>query len=677
MKEFISACPRNCYSTCSFRVRVKNNVIHEILPLRDNLATPEGVCLKGLSYIERVRSKDRLLHPLWKNSNGEFEAVTWDFAIELIAKELKQTIRRHGPRALLFFAASGMSGLMNGMSTQFLKLLGGATITYGNLCWPAGLEATRLTLGENKHNAPWELKHAKLIIIWGKNPAETNAQEIIHIENAKENGATVVLIDPRRTETAEHAHALIQPKPGTDAVLALGLANYLIQQNKIDQSFIDTHVKGFQEFAQRCSEYTVSRVVETCEIGPSAFIYLAELIGSVKPATFIMGYGMQRFTNGGQTTRAILSLPIITGNIGLLGGGWQYANLQSSIFDDLKEPMSYFPENTPGSEFRKKVSMANPGPDILNLKKPGVDFLWVERANPLSQNPDINNTYKAFKDIRFKVVVEQFMTDTAQMADLILPAKSMFEQSDIIGSYWNPYIQYKPKVIDAPGEVKSELEIYHRIALAMGFKKGKINEYLVDYDDYSVMKYLKEIVDKKDGIEWDQIIKGPVLHESHESVAFHDKKFNTPSGKIELYSEQANELWSVDPLPNYCESSTEEKGEFQLLTPNAKDRIHSQFHFLELIKAVSEKPGILMNYQDADKHGLKNGEWITVFNERGEFSLPVKLNSYIKQGCLSVPNGWWIRNGGSVNKTSLGRLTDMGYGTAFHDNQVNIRKQTG
>lgn len=212
MSVYSTACPRNCYSTCSFKVHVKDNKVVNIDPHPGNLATPEGICLKGLAYVERANSKERILTPLIKNQKtGKFEKADWETTFELLAKKIKHFQGNFGKHSILFYAASGMSGLVNGFSSSFWKMIGGATTMYGNLCWPAGLEATLLTLGDNKHNAPWDLENAKLIIFWGKNAVETNIQQMIPVDKAIEKGAKVVVIDPRRTQTSEKQICIFNP----------------------------------------------------------------------------------------------------------------------------------------------------------------------------------------------------------------------------------------------------------------------------------------------------------------------------------------------------------------------------------------------------------------------------------------------------------------------------------
>jgi anaerobic selenocysteine-containing dehydrogenase len=273
-----------------------------------------------------------------------------------------------------------MSGLLNEISSVFWRIYGGVTTSYGNLCWPAGLEAVRLTLGENKHNIPWDLENARLIILWGKNSAETNIQETIPLEKALERGAELVVIDPRRTETAEKASLLIQPRPGTDGALALGIARIMIESGKVDHSFISQYVLGYETFRESLKPYT-GEFVEQITGVPEKYLHkLADLMVNTKPMTIIPGYGMQRYTNGGQTIRCLLSLQIITGNIGKPGACFHYANLQSYVFDKVLEPLSYYPEIEDDGITRRTVSKARLGHDMLAQKDPELKMIWVERA---------------------------------------------------------------------------------------------------------------------------------------------------------------------------------------------------------------------------------------------------------------------------------------------------------
>jgi anaerobic selenocysteine-containing dehydrogenase len=679
MPVFSTACPRNCYSTCSFKVHVKDGRIVNFEPHPANRATPKGVCLKGLSYFERAHSSKRILHPLKRNVAGDFVRISWDEALDTINSQLLRFKDQFGAHSVLFYESSGMAGLVNEFSSKFWQLFGGATTTYGNLCWPAGLEGVRLTLGENKHNAPWDIARARLIILWGKNPAETNVQQMIFLDEARENGATIVVIDPRRTQTSEIADFVIQPRPGTDAVIALATAGYLLEHNLIDHDFIRSHVSGLEEFRKSVSGLTLEKAAEVADVPLELLVRLADAVGRIKPMTIVPGYGMQRFSNGGQTIRSLLALNVLTGNIGKPGACFHYANLQSYVFDDVKEPLCYYPEKQPGGLFRRSISKAKLGEDMLKMRDPELKMIWVERGNPVAQNPDTNTTLQAFRRLEFRVVVEQFMTDTAREADIVLPAKNMFEQSDIIGSYWNPYVQLKPKILEPAGEVKPESEIYYDLARKLGYSAGEIARYLPEPGDENIQAFLKDKLAAFPALKWEDLLEGPVMAPGLEEIAFADLAFSTPSGKIELDSQEAVTRWGVASVPSYDEIAKGESGQkrefpLHLLSPNTQNRIHSQFGNLDLIRQFAPHPYITMNATDALDRNLVEGEMVRVFDERGEMSVRVRFDFSMRQGCAAYFNGWWLTEGGTPNLFSKGRETDMGHGSAFHDTMIEIER---
>jgi anaerobic selenocysteine-containing dehydrogenase len=679
MSIHTTVCPRNCYSTCSFKVQVENGRIVNIEPQPLNRATAEGVCLKGLSYIERAHSPERIIYPMKKSASGRFERISWEDALGTICDRLKYFKEHFGAKSILFYESSGMAGMVNEFSSKFWEMFGGATTTYGNLCWPAGLEAVRLTLGENKHNVPWDIENARLIVLWGKNPLETNIHQMVFIERAQAKGAKVIVIDPRRSASSERADDLIQPRPGTDAIIALAVAAELLRNGWIDTGFVEKNVLGLEEFKSSVKELTLDTAAQVAGVPVELLTMLAHDIGHIQPMTIAPGYGMQRFSNGGQTIRSILALNILTGNIGKPGACFHYANLQSYVFDQIKEPLSYYPSKSANGVFRREVSKAKLAEDMGRLNHPPLKMIWVERGNPVAQNPDSNATLKMLRSLEFRVVVEQFMTDMAAEADIILPAKNMFEQSDIVGSYWNPYVQLKPKILEPAGEVKPETEMYYLMAQRLGFPQSEIVKWLPEPGDEHIQEYLKERIKAFPELKWENLLEGPVLAPGLEEIAFSDMKFKTPSGKIELKSDAAQTTWGVNPLPSYeelVEGEEKHKGAYpiQLLSPNTKNRIHSQFGNLGVIKQFAPHPYLEMNASDAVQRGVGDGDVVRVFNGRGEMKVRVKLDFSLRKGCASYYNGMWLSEGGSPNLFSKGRETDMGHGSAFHDTLVEIEK---
>ncbi len=665
------------------RVEVEDGHVRRIEPHPDNAATPGGLCLKGLSYAERVTSPDRLLFPMARTpGSAAFQRITWDEALDRIAEQLTRLKEAFGAQSILYYAASGTKGLLNSAGLSFWRLYGGCTTTYGDLCWPAGLEATRLTLGENKHNAPWDLANAKLILLWGKNPAETNIHQMPFVDRALANGASLVVIDPRRTESAERAELLIQPRPGSDGALALGIAHLLIRQDRIDHAFIERHVLGFPEFSRMVEEFTPERAAELTDVSVKYIERLADCLGTIKPATICAGFGMQRYTNGGQTMRAMIALLAITGNIGKPGAGWQYANLQSAVFDSVRDPVASFPPETPDGMVRVSILPARLGQDMLAARDPELKMAWVERGNPVTQNPETHTVLKAFRALDFRVVVDQFLTDTAREADIILPAKTLLEQSDVIGAYWHSYLQLRQKIFEPPGEVKPETEIYRLLAQRLGIPEVLMVEQIPGRSDAEIEAWLGRKLAPFPELSLERLRVGPVLAPGCQEIAFSDFAFPTPSGKIELLSQEAASRWGVDPLPRYqepeesCPSSAAASRSYPLclLTPNTKNRIHSQFGNLKMIRAVAEPLAVTISSADAGKRGILDGDLVRVFNGRGSLEVPARINFSLKPGCVSMTNGTWISEGGTANFCSFGRATDMGHGAAFHDNLVEIEK---
>ena len=677
MPTTLTACPRNCYSTCAMRVTVEEGRLVKVEPAPENRATAEGPCLKGLSYVERAHSADRVTRPLRRRADGSFAAVSWDEALDAVASALGKARREAGPQSVLYYAASGTKGLLNGCGLAFWRLFGGCTTTYGDLCWPAGLEATRLTLGDASHNAPWDLANARLIVMWGKNAAETNVHQMAHVDAALARGGTLVVVDPRRTETAERASLLLPLRPGTDGALALSLGHLLVRDGHVDRAFVERHVLGFEEWEALVAGWPPERAAEVCGLPVSSIEKLGTLLGTAHPATIVPGFGMQRFTNSGQAMRAMLALLAVTGQVGKPGAGWMYANLQTQVFSNVKDPLDFYPPEEPDGVVRVSVSTARLGRDMEAQEGPPLRVAWVERGNPVPQNPETHAVLRAFRALDFRVVVEEFLTDTAREADVVLPAKNLFEQTDVIGAYWHPYLQLRRKVMEPPPEVKPETEIYRALGRRLGIDDEALAGALPGPSDAAVEAWLEGRLAPL-GLSLASFAAGPVLSPAFEEVAFADLRFPAPSGKIELASGEAERRWGVPRLPEFREplERPDPSGRFPLhfLTPNTKNRIHSQFGNLATIRRAAGAPFVSLHPRDARARGLAHGSTARVFNDRGELRLPVRIDRGLRPGCVSVTNGFWLSEGAAVNVLSAGRETDMGHGAAFHDVAVEVER---
>ena len=660
-----TVCPRNCYCTCGMLVTLEGDRITRIEGDPENPATGGHVCLKGISYARRLSSEQRLLHPLRRRKKGGgFERVSWDEALSEITERLDRLRRDQGPASVLYYEGSGSHGALGQLAMAFWRQFGGCSLTYGDLCWPAGLEATRLTYGANLHNHPRLTPESRFILLWGHNPAETNIHQMRLIQEAQDRGATLAVIDPRGTDSSDAADLHLRPRPGTDAALALGIARVIVDAGLEDRAFLSEHAFGWEAYLERLRDYPLDRVSSITGVPSRDIENAAVAYARTRPALLIAGFGLQRHHHAGQTMRAVALLPALTGNVGVAGGGWQYANLASHC---LMEPP--LPPEPPSMRRAFAVSRLWLGLD--QAADPRIRAIWIERGNPASQNPRSRKVKDALKRLDLVVVVDQFLTDTTEAAHYVLPAKTMFEEEDLVTAYWHPYLQLRAKAFDPPGEVKTETEIWRLMCERFGFDTR--------YFPKEPRDLLRQMLPDSRPDALDALAVGP-LDMSDGDVAFANRRFPTPSGKVEFQSDEAARLWGVDPLPGYIplveghESRAARHFPLQLLTCKTRDRIHSQFGNLDWVRDV-ERPHVLdIHPLDALARGLSDGDIALVFNDRGQIHVPVRLDDGIRPGVVHVLEGRCHDGDPDVNRLTDAGVTDMNHGATFYECLVEVRR---
>ncbi len=634
-----------------------------------NPATGGHVCLKGISYARRLTTPDRLLSPMRRTAQGAFEPAGWDETLADIAARLDAIRREDGPEAVLYYDGSGSHGALGALSAAFWRQFGGCTRTFGDLCWPAGLEATRLTYGANLHNHPRLTTGSRFILVWGHNPAETNVHQMRLILEAQERGARLAVVDPRGTDTSDAADLHLQPRPGTDAALALGLARVIVRAGLDDEAFLAAHASGFDRYLARVEEYPLDRVADITGLPPASIEALALEYARTKPALLIAGFGLQRNRHAGQTMRAVALLPALTGNVGVSGGGFQYANLASHCL--LAPPLP------PGPDGRAAIPVSRLGPGLLELGNPRVRAAWIEKGNPASQNPRSDLVRQALAGMDLVVVVDQFLTDTARLAHYVLPAKTMFEEEDLCTAYWHPYLQRRAKVFDPPAGVKTETEIWRLLAGRFGFD----TRYFPRTPD-EARAVLRHMLGPSREHLLEALEDGPVDPSGNGDIAFADRVFPTPSGKVEFASDEAASLWGVDPVPGYQpldeghESRRAARFPLQLLTCKTRDRIHSQFGNLDWVREVERPHRLDMHPADAQHRGLAEGDLAVVWNDRGRTELRVRLDEGLRPGVVHVLEGRCHEGDPDVNVLTDAGVTDMNYGATFYECLVEVGKST-
>jgi anaerobic selenocysteine-containing dehydrogenase len=661
-----TVCPRNCYCTCGMLVTLDehNRIVRlEGDPL--NAATGGHICLKGQSYARRQTYEDRLLTPLRRRPAGRgFDPVSWDVALADISRRLADIRAAHGPSSALYYEGSGSHGALGGLSMAFWRQFGGCTTTYGDLCWPAGLEATRLTYGANLHAHPRFTADSRFILLWGHNPAETNVHFWRLVLDAQARGAVVAAIDPRCTDTTDAADLHLQPRPGTDAALALGMACVIVDAGLHDSGYLAGHAHGFDTYRARLADYPLDRVAGITGLDAGMIRDLALAYARTRPALLAAGFGLQRHSRAGQTMRAVALLPALTGNVGVAGGGWQYANLASHCLQPIP-----LPPEPPGM---RAVPVSQVARHLETLAAPPVRAAWIERGNPASQNPAAHRLRQCLSRLDLVVVVDQFMTDTAALAHYVLPAKMLFEEEDLVTAYWHPYLQWRAKVVDPPGDVKPETEIWRLLCAQFGYDTSWFP------DDRAA--FLRRLLPPGRGDDLERLAREPVDFSERGDVPFSDGRFDTPSGRIEFVSDAAARLWGVDPCPDDrpldegASSPMRDRFPLQLLSCKTRDRIHSQFGNLDWVRDV-ERPHVLdVHPADAAPRGIADGARVRVWNDRGTIELRARVTHGIRPGVVHVLEGRCHDGDPDVNVLTAEGLTDMNHGATFYECLVEVAR---
>ncbi|MEM3486386.1 MAG: molybdopterin-dependent oxidoreductase [Candidatus Methanomethyliaceae archaeon] len=662
-KRVISTCPKDCYDTCAMYSYVdRSGRIVRVEGRSDHGLTMGFLCKKGQKILDWVYSSDRLKFPMRRvgpKGSGNFERISWDEALNIIIKKLKEVIQSYGPLSVLPYEYAGHMGLLSRYYPyRFFNRIGASQLEY-TICSETGKRALKYHYGTSAGMDPEDILNSKYVVVWGFNPAWTSLHFFGLI---KKSGAKLVVIDPIRSETAEHADLHIQPRPGTDSALALGVANYLITNNLYDKEFVEKFTYGFNKFRESVRKYTPDKVCAICGIDEQIFTNFAEEYGKTKPAAILIGLGIQRNINGGEIVRSISLLPALTGNIGKRGAGFFYSN--SEYFTIDYEML----KGSKAGKIRRKINMIKLGEALLdeNLDPP-IKFLFVYNSNPAAVCPDLNKVRKGLsREDLFTVVHDLFMTDTAEFADIVLPATSYFESFDVHFTYCGLYVSVNERAIEPIEESKSNFELFVELARRMGYLD------IIEDPEKLVDKVLRSGTGYMKGITLERVRKKGFLRLNTPTVphvAFCDFKFNTPSGKIEFYSEAA-EADGLPPVPDY----TEVRGDYPLrfITPFHRDLLKSQYFNIKSI--YSEENVIEISSEDAEDRGIREGDLVKVYNSRGYCIMKAKISSRVRRGVVLSYGIPWpkLLGDGTPNFTTSSAVSDMGGGSTYHTNYVEI-----
>lgn len=669
------ACPHDCPDTCALLTTVDDNgVATRVQGNPDHRHTDGALCAKVSKYTERTYHPERVLTPLKRTGpkgSGQFTPVSWDEALADIAQRL-QSIAARAPEAILPYSYAGTMGMVQGesMDRRFFHQLGASQLDR-TICASAGAEALTQTLGGKVGMKVEFFAESQLILIWGSNSIGSNLHFWRYAQQAKRNGAKLVCIDPRQSETADKCHEHIALRPGTDAALALALMHELIANDWLDHDYIARHTLGWDQLRERALQWPPERAAEVCGIPVEQIRQLAKDYGTTKPAAIRLNYGMQRVRGGGNAVRAVACLPALTGAWRHRAGGML---LSSSGQFPAQRAVLQRPDLMPGGKTPRTINMSTIGDDLLREASPAfgpkVEAIVVYNSNPVAVAPDSSKVVQGFaREDLFTVVLEHFQTDTADYADYILPATTQLEHWDIHLSYGHTDVLLNRPAIAPQGQARSNAQIFRDLAARMGFTEP----CFADSDDTLCRQAFGDAVDyallESQGFATLALPDAP----------FAEGNFPSPSGKCEFYSARlaAQGLDGLpDHLPNYELQGTNARYPLAMISPPARNFLNSTFVNVQSLRTIEGRPVLEIHPDDAEARGIVSGAVVRVFNDRGSYLCHATVSRRARPGVVNGLGIWWRKlglNGTNVNEVTSQALTDLGRAPTFYDCLVEVQ----
>lgn len=674
-------CPRNCYDACGMLAYTKNGVLRKVEGDPAHGYTRGKLCAKGYSYVQRVYHPERLKYPLYrsKRGSGSWEQISWEKAMEIIATKMLELRERYGsflPLGLNKY--SGNFGVLHNAVEGMFNSIGPTTQATGSPCWSAGLDAQYYDFGAYITSDPEEMVKARLVLLWGVNPAWTAVHSMPFVYQAKEQGAKIVVIDPVYTTTAKKADIYIQVNPGSDGALALALAKIILTNNQIDSRFIKEHTVGWTEFSDYLSSLDLQELISLSGQKTAVVEELAELVGTVKPVWFWLGFGLQRHAYGGQNMRAINALAAMTGNIGLPGAGVHYAHLETWNYSGL---IKNYRSHTGSLVRNRYVNINQFAEEMAKADDPPLKMLWISCRNLLSQDAHQARLLQLFANLELIVTVDQFLTPTALQSDLVLPAATHFEELDLVSSYWHHWVGLNEQAIEPYYESKSDLHIAQLLAKTLNSMEPGLSNFPSEATAEEILdrEFNQEVYNLLGISHWRELAEGP-KRANLARIAWENRAFKTPSGKFEFFSRRAlrNGLPAMAELrlgPTPCAEYP-----YWFLTSHPQHGLNSQFHNLEWALKVNPEPVAYLHPATARQKGIKPDTMIRVFNEKGQLVVKAEVTMEVPPHVILCHQGWFPSTDFNVNRLTGSALTDMGEvatggrGMAFYDTFVDIAK---
>ena len=666
------ACPHDCPDTCALLTTVLDGRAVRVQGNPDHPPTDGVLCTKVSRYTERTYHAERLLQPLRRvgpKGAGRFEPVSWNEALDDIAAQLNAIAARN-PEAIVPYSYAGTMGLVQseGMAARFFHRLG-ASLLDRTICAAAGAEALVQTLGGKVGMKVEFFAESKLIVIWGSNSIASNLHFWRLVQQAKRDGARVICIDPRRTETADKCHEHIALLPGTDGALALALMHELIRNDWLDHDYLANHTLGWEQLRARALAWTPERAAQVCGIPVRQIIELARDYGTTRPAAIRLNYGMQRVHGGGNAARLVACLPALTGAWRHRAGGLL---LSSSGHFPLDRAALHRPDLL-GTRRPRTINMVTIGDDLLRTSSPAfgpkIEALVVYNSNPVAVAPESAKVVRGFaREDLFTVVMEHFRTDTADYADYILPATTQLEHWDIHLAYGHTDVLLNRPAIAPVGQARTNTDVFRALAARMGFTEACFAD-----DDETLCRTAFG-----HAVPFDELLDKGFARLPLPDAPFANGGFPTPSGRCEFFSERlaATGLDGLpDHLPNHEVPGSDARFPLAMISPPARNFLNSTFVNVQSLRDIEGEPLLEISATDAAARGIASGDVVRVFNARGSHLCKASVSPRARAGVVNGLGIWWRKlglDGTNVNELTSQRLTDLGRGPVFYDCLVQV-----
>lgn len=671
MKSVRVVCAHDCPDMCSLIAHVDNGKVVRVQGDPDHPYTAGFACGKVNRDADLVNSPERIATPLRRTGakgSGQFAAITWDEALDEIADRWKAIIAESGPEAILGYAYSAHQGLMNrGLVGGLFHALGTSRLQAGTVCDTCCETAWEITVGPVGGADPESVVHSDLVVSWGADLAATNVHFwALAEEQKKKRGMPIVVIDPRRTRSAKAADLYLPIRIGTDAALALGVMHILVRDGLADRDYIARHTLGFDKVERDIlPRFTPSRTAEITGLSVADIEKFASMYGKAKAALIRLGEGMTRLANGGQALRTVVLLPGVSGHYAVKGGG---ALLLTAASCDLNYAAVRKPS---GPATARMVNHLRLGEELLNMKDPPIRALYVSANNPAVTCPEVHKVQKGLsREDLFTVVHDPFMTDTARYADIVLPAANYLETDDLYRAYGAYWMQWGQKAVEPAGQARSNFHVAQAMAARMGVK----DKVFTLSPREAAEELFKGATGPAAKADPQKLFAGEPIHIAHD---WQGQPFKTPSGKLEFYSEQLAKQ-GLSPVPDWqpdpIEVEDAKKWPLRLLTAPGYFQAHTAFSGVGFLRKREGMPFCILHPVDATKRGLKDGDQVRVFNDRGEIGLVLKVADEVQPGVLLVPGQRPTSEAvsGTINMLCSDRYTDMGEGATYQSTWLDV-----